>query len=107
MGRARRCVAHCLVLQEGSFDAGAATAQLLLQASEMNLVAHPIGGFNYDKIHEEFVGDRSDKDDYTVDAIVVLGRALEQIPEQELPRSQRNPISQFAFENTLSVESTD
>ncbi len=84
-----------------SFDTGAATAQLLLQARELRIATHPIGGFDYEKVKQVFVDDRADKDDYAVNAIVVMGRAVEQIPEHELPRSDRKAISEFAFENGL------
>jgi nitroreductase len=92
--------------QSHQFDAGLATAQLLLQAHELGVAAHPIGGFNEEKVHEEIVGNRENKNDYKVNAIVVVGKPLDAIPAHELPRSQRNAIEEFVFENDLS-EATD
>lgn len=89
-----------------SFDAGAASVQLQLQASLLDIIAHPIGGFDYAKIFEEFVGDREDREDYAVEAVLVVGKADKHAAEQEV-RSQRNPISQFVFENEFTLSTKE
>ena len=52
-----------------SFDTGMAVAQLLLQATHMNLVTHPMSGFDIDKVRTTF----AIPDDYSIEAIIAIG----------------------------------
>ena len=82
-----------------SFDAGAAWQNLALQASMNGLVAHGMGGFDYDRAKQEL----NISDDYTVEAMIALGKPgkKEDLPEymqeQETP-STRKKVEDFAIE---------
>lgn len=85
-----------------SFDAGAAWAQLGLQATRMGWVAHGMTGVDFAKAAE----DLNVPSDFRVEAAIAIGRHgnVELLPEalqaREVP-SQRNPVSSFAFEATF------
>ena len=82
-----------------SFDAGAAWENLALQASEMNLIAHGMAGFDYAKAKTEL----AIPDDYNVEMMFAIGKhgKIENLPEplreREAP-SDRKPLSEIIFE---------
>jgi nitroreductase len=80
-------------------DAGAALANMALQATELGLHLHGMGGFDYDRARTEL----NIPDDYETGAFAALGYvgSPEQLPErfakmEESPR-QRKPLSEIAF----------
>jgi nitroreductase len=85
------------------FDTGMATAFLIMRATELGLVAHPIGGFDEDKV-KEALGVPADM---TVITLVIVGKHTEKInpvlSEQQIAwekiRPERMEISDFAFLN--------
>ncbi len=87
-----------------SFDTGLAVAQLLLQATELGLVAHPLGGFDYDKARQEFTV----PEDYTIEAMIAIGEKAskehsnESFAKRDARTVSRKPIRSFAFEGKLA-----
>ena len=82
-----------------SFDTGAATMAIQLQAILMGYHAHPMGGILADRIKSELA---IPDEGYVVEAAVAIGRIAppETLPEKlrlrEIP-SQRKPLSDVAF----------
>ena len=82
-----------------SFDAGSSWENLALQASEMNLIAHGMAGFDYVKAKTEL----DIPDDYNVEMMIALGKhgKVEDLPEplreREAP-SDRKPLEEIVFE---------
>ena len=81
-----------------SFDAGAAWAQLALQATSLGYQAHAMAGINYDQIHQALeVPER-----YRVEIAVAIGKRADptvlpqDLQSRETP-SQRLPIREIAF----------
>lgn len=86
-----------------SFDAGSAWMSLALQASMMNLVAHGMEGFDYDKARK----DLHIPDEYTVEAMIAIGYpgALDVLsPELQKKEvlSDRKKVEEFIFEGIFS-----
>jgi len=85
-----------------SFDAGAAWAQLALQARCDGLYAHGMSGFDVGKATERL----GVPADYRIDAVVAVGRLgdpttlPEGLREREQP-SARTPLDQIAFAGTF------
>ena len=87
------------------FDTGMATALLILRATEMGLVAHPISGFNAE-MAKEILGIPKEM---TVIAMVLVGKRSPNIspdlsPNQvkkETQRPERFPLEKFAFKNVF------
>jgi nitroreductase len=85
------------------FDTGMATMSLILRATELGLVAHPIAGYDPQKVKEVL----SIPDDMTVITLVNVGKHSESIssrlsPEQaksEAQRPNRKLLTEFAFHN--------
>lgn len=85
------------------FDAGMATALIMLRTTELGLVAHPIAGFNEDKA-KEILGI---PDDMRLITLVMVGRHSEEISpllsasqaERERNRPERLPLEEFAYMN--------
>lgn len=81
------------------FDAGLATQNLLLQATAMQLVAHPMAGFDRDAAQREL----QIPDDYSVECMIAVGRPgdpqhlPESLREAEIPTG-RKPISEIAWQ---------
>lgn len=81
-----------------SFDAGAAWAQLALQATAMGYHTHGMAGVEFDRAREEL----GVPDDFRIEAATVIGRQAspDQLPEQlrarEVP-SGRKPVSEIAI----------
>jgi nitroreductase len=83
------------------FDTGLATAFMLLRTTELGLVAHPIAGYDPNKVKEAL----GIPDDMTVVTLINVGRHADQIssrlnPDQakgEPNRPPRLPLIEFAF----------
>ncbi|HJL04801.1 MAG TPA: nitroreductase family protein [Polyangiaceae bacterium LLY-WYZ-15_(1-7)] len=81
-----------------AFDAGAAWAQLALQATQLGWHAHGIGGLDYDRAHALL----GVPEGFRVEMAVAIGRraAPETLPaelrEREAP-SPRRPVREMAF----------
>jgi nitroreductase len=85
------------------FDTGMATAQLILRAVEMGLVAHPISGFNA-QMAKEILGIPANN---VVIAMVLVGKKSPDLNpdlspkqiEREARRPDRYPLEKFAFKD--------
>ena len=90
---------------KNSFDAGAAWENIALQGAFMNLVIHPIGGFDEDVLIKEL----NISDEYKVEVMIVVGKPgkIENLPEvlqeREKP-SQRKTLGEIAFEGKEGVK---
>ncbi|MFX1486473.1 MAG: nitroreductase family protein [Promethearchaeota archaeon] len=85
------------------FDTGMATAYLILRATELDLVAHPIAGYS-----EDIVKDILDiPEDMKVITLVIVGKHSKEIAdylsenqkERERKRPERLPLKDFAYLN--------
>ena len=87
-----------------SYDAGAAWQNLALQASLSNLVAHGIGGFDYQRARRVL----RVPDAYAVEAMIVLGKRGdetqlgESLQKREVPNDRR-PLAQSVCEGPFSL----
>lgn len=85
-----------------SFDAGAAWANLALQASRLGWHAHGIGGFDPERTRTEL----NVPDDYAVEIAIAVGRRGDKslLPENfhagETPNGRR-PLAETAFEGAF------
>ena len=85
------------------FDTGMATAYIILRATDVGYVAHPIAGFDEAKI-KTILGV---PDDLTVITLVIVGKHSRTISpvlsekqiETEKERPERLPLGKFAFKN--------
>ncbi|MBN1938491.1 MAG: nitroreductase family protein [Candidatus Aminicenantes bacterium] len=89
------------------FGDGLAAAFLILRATELGLVAHPIAGYRPKKARE-ILG--IPEDDQVITLINIGKRAAEISPvlspkqvEQESTRPERKPLSEFAFDNRFGA----
>jgi len=88
------------------FDTGMASALLILRATELGLVAHPIAGFSPEKVRE-VLGIPAE---YTVVTLINVGRKAAEIhpylsekqAEIEAERPARKPLSEYAFRNAFT-----
>ncbi len=94
------------------FDTGMATAFLILTATEMGLVAHPIAGFNEQAV-KEILGIPEDMKLITVVNVGKHSEAIgpllsEKQVESEKNRPERLPLEEFAYVNgfTCSLKQT-
>ena len=86
------------------FDTGMATAHLVLRATELGLVAHPIAGYSPKKVR----GVLGIPDDMTVITLVIVGRHTDEISDAlseaqaagEAKRPERHPFDEFAYLET-------
>ena len=86
------------------FDLGMGTATMILRATELGLVAHPIAGFKPEVVREVL----GIPEEYQVLTIIIVGKKMEEIHpslsedqvEKEHTRPERNPLSEFAYHNT-------
>ena len=93
------------VLKDGReyylFDIGMATAHLILRATEMDLVAHPIAGYNIQKVREVL----NIPDDISVVTLIIVGRHSQNISpilsekqvEWEKKRPERVDLNKIMF----------
>lgn len=85
------------------FDSGMATAHLILRATELDLVAHPIAGYSPRKTREIL----EIPEDIDVIALVIVGKRSDKINPDlsdkqiavETERPERIPIEIFVFHN--------
>jgi nitroreductase len=90
------------------FDLGMATATMILRATELGLVAHPIAGFK-PKLVREILGI---PDGNTLLTLVIVGNKMEEIhpslnegqAARENARPERKPLEKFAFHNKYSLK---
>ncbi len=88
------------------FDVGMATAFLILRATELGLVAHPIAGYDPIRV-KEILGIPQDM---TLIALVIVGKKSEEISPllsekqvlAEKQRPERLPLERFSFINKYS-----
>jgi len=88
------------------FDTGMATAFLILRATERGLVAHPIAGFNEQKV-KDILGT---PEDMKVITLVILGGLSSRINpglsekqiEGEKKRPERLALDRFVYRNTYN-----
>ena len=91
------------------FDTGMATAYIILRATEVGYVAHPIAGFDEAKI-KTILGV---PDELTVITLVIVGKHAQTISpvlsekqlETEKKRPERLPLGKFAFKNHFGAGS--
>jgi nitroreductase len=95
---------HDIPSHSHSFDAGAAWAQLALQATAIGWHAHAMVGFDIPKAFAEL----NVPDGYRVEAAIVLGRQgdkailPEMLQQREAP-SGRDPVPSFALEGGFAA----
>ena len=85
------------------FDVGMASAFLILRATELGLVAHPIAGFSPKKVRATL----GIPDEYAVITLINVGKKSDEIHpylsedqvEKELERPARKALSEFAYHN--------
>jgi nitroreductase len=85
------------------FDLGMATATLILRATELGLVAHPVAGFKPKRVREIL----GIPDEYQVLTLIIVGKKMDVIQSSlsedqaktELKRPERKPLSEWAFHN--------
>jgi nitroreductase len=90
------------------FDVGMATATLILRATELGLVAHPIAGFSPTKV-KEILGI---PDGYQVITLVNVGKKADGIhpylsedqAQTERERPERFPLERYVFHNKYTGE---
>ena len=91
------------------FDTGMATASLILRATELGLVAHPIAGFSPKKTREIL----NIPEDMEVITLVMVGRRADSISPvlsekqiaAEKERPQRHPLPDLAYKNMYKDQS--
>ena len=89
------------------FDCGMATAFIILRAAELGLVAHPIAGFDEDKVKEVL----GIPDDRRVITLVVVGKHMDTVSPvlsekqvvSEKERPERKPLEEFIYLNRYEV----
>jgi len=90
------------------FDVGMATATMILRATELGLVAHPIAGFSPSKVREIL----GIAEDYQVITLVNVGKKADGIhpylsedqARTELERPERLPLERYAYHNRYTGE---
>ena len=88
------------------FDTGMATAFMILRATELGLVAHPIAGFNEEAV-KEILGI---PEEMTLITLLIVGKHSETIGpllsekqvERERKRPERLPLEEFAYMNRFT-----
>jgi nitroreductase len=82
------------------FDTGIAVGQLILRATELGLVAHPIAGYSPAKVREAL----GVPDDYQVITLINFGKKVQDTAgltegqvAGEAERPERKPTAEFAF----------
>jgi nitroreductase len=88
------------------FDTGMAVASIMLRATEMGLVAHPIAGYNPNKVRDVL----NIPSEYNVINLIIIGKKDPNIPadfdeyqvKNEKNRPQRKPLNDFVFHNTFN-----
>lgn len=91
------------------FDTGMAVAYLILRATDLGLVAHPIAGYDEDKVKRIL----NIPEDMRVITLVVVGKHSDKIgpllnekqAEIEKKRPERLPLEKFVYHNIYSESS--
>ncbi len=91
------------------FDCGLASAFLILRATELGLVAHPIAGFSPKKVRAAV----KIPEDYHIHTLIIVGRKAREISpvlsakqvEWEKERPARHPLAKFVFVDEFSPDS--
>lgn len=84
------------------FDLGQAVSSMILRATELELVAHPIAGFNPDKVRQAF----NIPDDYMVITLINVGKKSEDtsaLTEWQLSSEPHRP-ARLPLENIYSID---
>ncbi len=87
------------------FDTGLATAFMILRATELGLVAHPIAGYNPKKVREIL----NIPDDLKVVTLVIVGKHSREInplltdkqTKTERKRPERKPLEEIIYKNSF------
>jgi len=87
------------------FDTGMATAFIMLRATELGLVAHPIAGYKEDAV-KEILGI---PEEMTLITLLIVGKHADTIGpllsnkqvDWEMNRPERLPLEEFAYVNSL------
>lgn len=88
------------------YDTGAASISLCLQATAMGLMSHQMGGFDTDKMHQNF----AIPDDIHMWAMIAIGHpaALDSLDEEQMERElkerTRRPLEQQFFHGNWSAQ---
>ena len=87
-----------------SFDSGAAWENVALQATNLNLVSHAMGGFDKNLAKEKL----GVPDDYTIEIMIAIGKhgKIEDLPEPLQAREQpsdRKPLEEIIFEGNFNL----
>jgi len=90
------------------FDSGMQVAFLILRATELGLVAHPIAGYSPKKVREVL----NIPDEFNVISLIIVGKKAESINpvlsekqvEAEKNRPERLPINKIMFLNRYELE---
>ncbi len=93
------------------FDTGMATAFIILRATELGLVAHPIAGYNEGAV-KEILGI---PEEMTAITLVIVGKHADTIAplltekqaEVEKKRPERLPLEEFAYVNRFLVQGSE
>lgn len=86
-----------------SLDTGIAVSNMLLQASNSGIVAHPMEIFNYEKAQRDCAISKN----YTVEVMIAVGEEAseeggnKELAERDERVTHRKPVSEFAFEGHL------
>jgi nitroreductase len=94
-----------------AFDTGMATASLILRATELGLVAHPIAGFSPKKTREIL----NISSDMEVITLVIIGKKSDEVNPKlsdkqavaEKDRPERLPINDFVYLNIFGRQEDD
>ena len=87
------------------FDLGMAVQLILLQATELNLIARPMAGYSPKVIHEEF----DVPDEYEVYVMIAVGyegditELSENLQKKSTKKRTRNPLSDNFFMNKFEI----
>ncbi|MCX7994900.1 MAG: nitroreductase family protein [candidate division WOR-3 bacterium] len=89
------------------FDTGMATAAMILRATELGLIAHPIAGYNQQKVKEIL----KIPDDMEVITLIIIGKhskkfnpiLSEKQIEAEKKRPERIAIEKFTWHNQYQI----
>ncbi|MBN2434043.1 MAG: nitroreductase family protein [Spirochaetes bacterium] len=74
------------------FDTGIAVGQMLLRATELGLVAHPIAGYSPDKVHKIL----SIPDKFNIITLLVIGKKTD-AQDDESERPERSGYSEICY----------
>lgn len=86
-----------------SFETGLAVSNLFIQATQLGLIAHPIGGFDAEKAYKEL----NIPSEYAIEIMVVIGEAAssqhstKEFAARDSKPSQRKPLAAIAFEGEM------